>query len=284
MEIFIAKYSGFCEGVERAYRISLDKSKINNPVFMLGYLVHNSYVIEKLKDLGVKTVKDISEVPVGAKGVLIISAHGVSPAIYEKAHELNLEIIDTTCAWVRRAQQAAKNFKEEGRLVVIVGDKGHVEVQGLLGWADDKAVVLESLEDAKKLVVSESQKVGIIAQTTQSEDYFKEIVSQLQKELNDVKVFNTICNATTKRQSSAVELASQVDLMVVVGDIISANTKRLFELCQKTGTETHQIQSFQEFKVYWLNDKNKIGITAGASTPDWVVKEVVDGIALASIT
>jgi len=275
MEILIAEHAGFCEGVERAYRIALEQIKAGRPVFMLGNLVHNAQVVEKFKKLGVKTVKDISEIPKGTNGVLLISAHGVPPEIYKEAQGLGLEIVDTTCPWVKKAQKIAKELAEAGRLVIIVGDKGHPEVAGLVGWSGGKAVVVEKREDIEKLALASATKVGILAQTTQSEEHFGRMVAELKKKVRDAKEFDTICGATSKRQSAAVEVAKKVDLMLVVGDMMSANTKRLTELCLATGTETHQIQTVKELDLGWLGGKGKVGITAGASTPEWVIDEVI---------
>ena len=272
MDILIAKHSGFCEGVERAYQIALKQIGSGYPVFMLGNLVHNTQVVEKFKGLGVKTVKTLSEIEPGSQGILLISAHGVSPEIYAQAQKLGLTIMDTTCPWVKKAQKIAKELAAEGRLVIIVGDKGHPEVAGLVGWSGGQARVIEDIEDIKDM---QDVKVGVLAQTTQAEEYFKRMAAEIKKKLKDVKEFDTICGATAKRQAAAVELAKKVDLMLVIGDKMSANTKRLTELCAKTGTETHQIQSVGELNVSWLAKKGKVGVTAGASTPEWVIEEVI---------
>jgi (E)-4-hydroxy-3-methyl-but-2-enyl pyrophosphate reductase len=276
MQVLIAKHSGFCEGVERAYRIALEQTKVGKPVFMLGNLVHNTQVIEKFKRLGVKTVKDLSEIPQDSRGVLLISAHGVPPDIYEGAKSLELEIVDTTCSWVKKAQRIAQDLSEKGRLAIIIGDKGHVEVKSLVGWSGGKAKVIENSEDVQNLGLSSADKIGVLAQTTQSEEHFRQMVAELKDKVKDVQEFDTICGATSKRQNAAVDLAKKVDLMLVIGDKMSANTKRLTELCTKTETETHQIQTVEELNRKWLADNKKIGVTAGASTPDWVIQEVVD--------
>ncbi len=276
MEISLANCAGFCEGVERAYRIALEQTKAGQPVFMLGNLVHNTQVIDKFKSLGVRTVKQIAEIPDNSNGVLLISAHGVPPRIYDEARAKGLKVVDTTCAWVKKAQRIAKEQVEAGRRVIIVGDKGHVEVKGIVGWSNDQARVIENLADLNKLNLSATDKVSILAQTTQSEGHFSSLVTELKKKVKAVKEFDTICGATSKRQHAAVDLAKSVDLTLVIGDKLSANTKRLTELCAQTGTETHQIQSAKELDELWLKDKQNIGITAGASTPDWVIKEVVE--------
>ena len=273
MHILIAKHAGFCEGVERAHRIALEQAKSNTLVFMLGNLVHNKQVIEKFTKAGVKTVKTISEIPDNSKGTLLISAHGVPPQIYEEAKGKGLNIIDTTCPWVKKAQKIAQGFADEGRTIIIVGDKGHTEVKGLIGWSKGQAKVIEEIKEVEQI---EADKIGILAQTTQAEEHFQQIVGAIKQKFPDVKDSDTICGATSKRQSAAVELAQKVDLVLVVGDTMSANTKRLTELCTKTGTETHQIQTVEELNPAWLTNKQKVGITAGASTPEWVIKNVID--------
>lgn len=244
---------------------------------MLGNLVHNTQVVQKFKDLGAITVKDLSDIPKHAKGILIISAHGVGPEVYDQAKTLDLKIVDTTCPWVKKAQRIAKQFSDEGRMVVIVGDKGHKEVVGLVGWSGGSAMVIEGIEDIKALGDIKGIrdiKVGILAQTTQAEENFKQIVAGIKKIAKDVKAENTICGATSKRQDAAKDLAKKVDLMLVIGDKMSANTKRLTELCSQAGTQTHQIETVKDLNPSWLKGKEKIGVTAGASTPEWVVDEI----------
>ena len=280
MQILVAKHSGFCEGVERAYRIALEQTRSGRLVFMLGNLVHNTQVIDKFKGLGVRTVKTLSEIQSETNGILLISAHGVPPQIYKEAEGKGLKIVDTTCSWVKKAQRITKQLTEEGRLVIIVGDKGHPEVRGLVGWGGGKAVVVEKVEDVEKLSLSPDDKVGILAQTTQAKEHFRNMVARLRKKAKEIKEFDTICGATAKRQEAAVGLAQKVDLMLVIGDKMSANTKRLTELCAQTGTDTHQIQTAAELDSGWIKEKSKIGITAGASTPNWVIKEVVDRLSI----
>ena len=269
----VAEHSGFCSGVERAYQIAIDSVKAGKKVFMLGNLVHNKQVVEKLRSHGIQAIKALNEIE-NKGGILLVSAHGVGPAVYENAKHLGLEIIDTTCPWVKKAQQIAGDLAKEGRKIILVGDKGHPEVKGIVGWSGGKAIVVETIQDLTALPISAGDKIGILAQTTQAEEHFKAIAAELKKKARDVKVFDTICGATTKRQESAVKLATAVDLMLVVGDKMSANTKRLTELCLATGTPTYQIESAAEIDPGWLKGKEKIGLTAGASTPEWVIEEV----------
>ncbi|HTY13188.1 MAG TPA: 4-hydroxy-3-methylbut-2-enyl diphosphate reductase [Candidatus Omnitrophota bacterium] len=277
MEILIADNSGFCEGVERAYQLALKQAKQGRPVYMLGNLVHNARVVEKLIREGIKMVRGLDQIPQGTNGILLISAHGVAPEIYEKAKGLGLEIVDTTCPWVKKAQNLVRQLSEKGDAIVIVGDEGHPEVKGLLGWAGGKAVVVEGPDDLAGFESLNFFRVGIgvVAQTTQSEANFEAVVQKLREKFKDLTVLKTICGATSKRQNAAVELAKKVDLMLVVGDKMSANTKRLAELCAKTGTETHQIQDASELDLKWFGGRDRIGLTAGASTPDWVVTGII---------
>jgi len=280
MKVLVAEHAGFCEGVERAFRIALETAHAGKPVYMLGNLVHNKQVIERLKNFGVGTVTSLSEIPKGTRGTLLISAHGVPPEVYAEAKKLHLEVIDTTCPWVKKAQRIAKELAEEERLVIIVGDKGHPEVKGLVGWSHDRALVIGSEEELHKISIPPETKVGILAQTTQAVESFDQIVAGIKKIVKDVREYDTICDATTKRQSAAVKIARQVEIMVVVGDKMSANTRRLTELCAKTGTETHQLETARELDFAWLKNKQSAGITAGASTPEWVIQEVVEKIKL----
>ncbi|MDD5594401.1 MAG: 4-hydroxy-3-methylbut-2-enyl diphosphate reductase [Candidatus Margulisbacteria bacterium] len=275
MEILIAEHSGFCEGVERAFRIAIETARAGKPVFMLGNLVHNKQVVERLNNFKVKTVTELSEIPAGTNGTLLISAHGVPPEVYAEAKKLKLAVVDTTCPWVKKAQKIARQLADEGRLVIIVGDRGHPEVKSLLGWSSGQGVVVENEADLVGLSLAPAKKVGIIAQTTQSTEHFNNMAASVKNKVKDVVEFDTICGATTKRQSAAIEIARQVDLMLVVGDKMSANTKRLSELCAETGTETHQIQTVDELNNDWLVGKEKIGITAGASTPEWIIEDVL---------
>jgi len=277
MKIIKARSCGFCTGVDIAYKKAVETAQNGQKAYILGYLVHNSDVIKKLEEMGVCSIKDLGEIPVGVgrdRPLLIISAHGVGPKIYDDANKMGLQIIDTTCTWVKKAQGIAKKLFEDGYQVVIVGDKEHTEVKGIKGWTDDTAIVVDNPNDAKS--VPNQAKIGIVAQTTQSLENFEKTVDELRKKTNKIVVKNTICSSTESRQKEAIELAKKADLMIVIGDIKSANTKRLKELCREQGVETHMIHSAEEIEPQWLYGKENIGITAGASTPEWVIKEIVD--------
>jgi 4-hydroxy-3-methylbut-2-enyl diphosphate reductase len=273
MKLLIAKYLGFCTGVNRAYNLAMKTAKKGEPVYMLGYLVHNQKVIDELKANGIQTVKDLKEIPKDAEGYLIISAHGLPPEMYEKAQKTGLKLIDTTCPWVKKPQLLAKKLIEEGYHLVIVGDRNHAEVTGIMGWAGNKAQIIESVKDIKK--VQFHKKMAVIAQTTQSQKNFEDVVNGLAGKTNELKMFNTICEATNKMQRSAVDVAKRSEIMLVVGDGKSANTRRLKELCEETGAKTYQIESAESLDLNLLKGFDVIGLTAGASTPARVIEEVI---------
>lgn len=277
MNIQIARHAGFCSGVERAYNIAIETAKKNIPVYVLGYLVHNSAVISRLEDLGIKTISSLSEIPPGNECVLIISAHGVGPEIYEEAKNRCAEIVDTTCAWVKKAQKIARDLSVSGYQVIIAGDKDHTEVKGIAGWAGlENAKIIEDPSQVDSMDLQ--GKAAVVAQTTQSLENFNSIVEKVRGRVGNLVVHNTICGATSRRQDSAVELAKRSDIMLVIGDARSANTKRLKELCEKTGIPTYQIQNAGELDKNWLKGKENIGVTAGASTPEEVILQVVNKI------
>ncbi len=273
MKLLISKYLGFCTGVSRAYKLALKTAQQGEPVYIFGYLVHNLKVIDELQSKGIKTIKTLNELPKDATGYLVISAHGLSPEMHAKAEKTGLKIVDTTCPWVKKPQETAKQLIDEGYHVVIVGDRNHAEVLGIMGWANNKAQVVENAKDLKK--VEFHDKIGVIAQTTQSAKNFDEVVNGLLPKTNELKTFNTICEATNKMQRSAQETAKRSEIMFVIGDAKSANTKRLKELCEETGAKTYQIESAADLDLNLIKGFDIIGLTAGASTPDNVIEEVV---------
>ena len=274
--ITISKHAGFCAGVKMAYKTATEASKNGLPVYMLGHLVHNTQVIEKLGSEGIKSVNSLSDIPDNVKGLLMISAHGIGPSTYEQAKEKGLEIADTTCVWVKTAQKAAKSLSDKGYSVIIVGDRDHTEVKGIMEWAGNEVIVVERSSDLDKIAVPE--RVALVAQTTQSIENFNSVAEKLKGLAKDLVAQNTICDATSKMQKSAVDLARVSDVMLVIGDKRSANTKRLKELSLAEGVPTYQIQNAKELDPSWLEGKQKIGITAGASTPEWVIDEVVNSL------
>ena len=270
MSVQVAVKAGFCFGVKRAIEMARDTVRNKEgPIFTLGPLIHNPQVVASLTEMGVNEVNDIKDIK---EGTLIIRSHGVSPALIEKAREQGLLIVDATCPFVRRAQDLAHELSEQGMRVVVVGDRDHPEVQGIVGWTNGKALVVENPEEADLLDID--VQYGIIAQTTQMLENFDAVVEVIRKKGVGVKVCNTICSATKQRQQAALELARNVGVMIVAGGANSANTRKLADICHKSGTATYLIETADDLDPGWFQGIRTAGLTAGASTPDWIIEEV----------
>jgi len=273
-EIFLVEGAGFCFGVKRAIDIAFDvANKHKEGVFTLGPIIHNSQVVEKLKDLGVHTLENIHSENIKT---LIIRAHGIPKEKYEEIKKHGIEIIDATCPFVKKAQSIAEKLASEGYQVLIIGDKEHPEVKGIFSYAGEKAYVISSDE-----IPYLNKKIGIIQQTTQPMSKVKEIMNKIINSLNEfeeIRIFNTLCNFTSKRLEATEKVAKEVDVMIVVGGRNSANTSQLANLCKKLGVTTYHIEEAKEIDKSWFKSAKKIGITAGASTPQWIINEVIDKI------
>lgn len=268
LEVILADYLGFCYGVKRAIKIARENAAPDGSACTLGPIIHNPQMVERLKDEGVGTIDCLDDLK---RGKVIIRSHGVGPETYERAEAMGLECVDATCPHVKKAQLSAKELAEEGRFVVIVGEKEHPEVHSIVQWAGGNVAVIETVAEAAS--VPNASRLGIISQTTFSGERFREIVSALLDKSRDIRVMRTICTATDQRQRAARELASKVDVMLVIGGKNSANTTRLAQLCAKI-CRTYHIETAEELQPAWFDNIEKIGITAGASTPDWIIKEV----------
>ena len=268
MEVILAEHLGFCYGVKRAIEIARQNASTDGTSSTLGPIIHNPQMVERLKNEGVGTVSSLDEME---DGLVIIRSHGVGPKVYEEAESRCLELVDATCPHVKKAQLSAKLLSEEGYTVVIVGEKNHPEVKSIFEWTEQNAYIIET--EAEVDALPSIGKLGIVSQTTFSGEKFRSIVSCLLEKSREIKILRTICTATDLRQASALELAKNVDVMIVVGGKNSANTSRLAQLCA-TKCKTYHIETVAELQDEWLDHVNKIGITAGASTPDWIIKEV----------
>ncbi len=276
MEIEIAKYSGYCYGVERAFNIvKVASSRRNGSIFTLGPIIHNKQAVDRLmKDQGVGSVESLEEAD---HGTVVIRTHGVPPQIIHQAKRKGLKVVDATCPFVKKAQSYAKKLVKEGYTVVIIGEKDHPEVIGIQACAGGSAGIIES-EDEARSVPSDLEKLGIVIQTTQDAEKVARIIGLLSIKAKTIKIFNTICDATFYRQSAARNLANRVDMMLVVGGRHSGNTRRLFDICKETGVVTYHIETAHEIKKSWFRNVNKLGITAGASTPDFILEEVLQAV------
>ena len=268
MEVILAEHLGFCYGVKRAIEIARDNASPNGTSSTLGPIIHNPQMVEHLKKEGVGTVDSLDEME---DGLIIIRSHGVGPKVYETAESRGLELVDATCPHVKKAQLSAKLLSEEGYTVVIIGEKNHPEVKSIFEWTMRGAHIIETEAEAEEL--PRIGKLGIVSQTTFSAKRFQTIVSRLLEKSREIKILRTICTATDLRQKAALELAENVDMMLVIGGKNSANTSRLAQICA-TKCKTYHIETVAELQDDWMKGVNKIGITAGASTPDWIIKEV----------
>ncbi len=273
MQVQIAQKAGFCAGVRRAVKIAEETANCGGKWFTLGPLVHNDAVIDYFKGKGIDIADNIDQVEQECSGI-IIRSHGISPDVVNKARQKGLLIKDATCPLVKRVHSIVALLRDEGYKIVVFGDINHPEVKGIMGWCDGQAVVVAGANEVYDLPVTE--KLGLVSQTTKNENDFWAVANILLSRAKELRVFNTICPATRERQEAARNLCRDVDLMLVIGDKKSSNTTTLTEECLHTGVKTFQIQDAFEIESDWFKGVTKVGITAGASTPDWIIKEVLD--------
>lgn len=277
MQVKLAREMGFCFGVRRAIEMVEKLGAKGGRVAVLGALVHNPQVIAWLQEQGVETVKSVDEVQ---KGTLVIPSHGAPPEVFARARARGLDVVDATCPFVRAAQRAAAALVRDSFQVILVGDRDHTEVKGIVGWTGGKTRVVAGPNGLA--AISLAGKVGIVAQTTQTVENLKAVVDRVVEcclaEVRELRVVNTICSATVARQAAVAELASEVDIVLVVGGRTSANTRRLLEIARQAGVPAYQVEAADEVQKEWLTGRREVGVTAGASTPDDVVQEVVQAI------
>ena len=275
-ELVLADRIGFCFGVKRAFNIAEDAIRGERQVSSLGPLIHNAQVVRGLSQKGLKAIKDLALIKDGA---VVIPSHGVSPSILHELAAKGLRIIDATCPFVRKAQETARNLSKAGCTVVIVGDGGHPEVKAILGSVGGRVLVVKDTRAARLLRFRAGEKVSVISQTTQSSANFAAAVKVIAaKRPARLRIINTICKDAEIRQDAARRVAQSVDAMIVIGGHDSANTRRLAEVCENISERSYHIESEKELKSEWLEYAGKIGVTSGASTPQWVIERVVKKI------
>ena len=270
----IARGSGSCFGVRRALRMAeraLEESK--RPLYTLGELIHNPQVVGELQRRGLRVARSVSGV---VHGTLVIRCHGASPGVLAEARRKGLEVVDATCPFVKKAQEIARLLSGEGYRVVILGDRGHPEVEAISAGLPAVSVVKN---EAQARGLKKARKMGVVAQTTQSFETFSRVVCLLVGKAQELRAYNTICETTSSRQREALRLAGEVDVMVVVGGRNSANTARLYEICKSRVRRTHWVENAAELKSPWFRHAVHAGVTGGASTPDWLVRQVANRIA-----
>lgn len=269
MRVEVARYAGVCYGVERALRLAEDAASRGTAVRTLGPLIHNPQAVDGLRAQGVEVAGCLDEVE---DGTLVIRSHGVDPAIIEAARDKGLDVVDATCPHVSKAHEAASELRGLGYTVVIVGEADHPEVEGIMAHAGE-AIVVESADELPDNLPS--RRIGVVVQTTQSLSRLAEVVDALLPRTRDLRVFNTICSATGKRQQSAEELAESVDAIVVVGGRNSGNTARLVEICRAVNPRVTHVETSDELDPAWFAGAEVVGVTAGASTPEEQIRGVV---------
>ncbi len=279
MQILIAQNAGFCQGVRRAIDKTLTAAKEKSlPVYTLGPVVHNPAVVDQLSAYGVGIVNDLEALEntqTRNPGYLVIRSHGAGPEVFSCAQARGWQIIDTTCPFVKKVQEKASKLHKNGYQVFIVGTPNHPEVKAIKEWTDNQAIVIETREEALNLPDTMNGS-AVVAQTTIRKETFEQVVEILTEKDPTLKVYNTICDATKKRQEATREVAKKVDVMVVIGGYNSSNTKKLKELAVNQNVPTYHIENAAEINGQWFLNCKKIGVTAGASTPDWIIKEVVE--------
>ncbi len=276
MEIIIADHAGFCFGVKRAVEMTskelLNKDKT---FYSLGPLIHNPQVVKKFEDKGLEVINKIEDIEKDKLkySSIIIRSHGVSKLIIDEMNKINLNFKNTTCPYVQSIYKKVEDFKEQGYNIIIIGDSNHPEVIGINGWCDNKAYIINSTEEA--LALPNMDKVSVVSQTTNTKEKFESLSEIIKEKGNEVQICNTICNATNLRQEACKNLALNVEAMIVIGGYHSSNTNKLAEISRKYCNNVFHIETADELPLENVSRFNKIGITAGASTPDWIIEEVV---------
>jgi (E)-4-hydroxy-3-methyl-but-2-enyl pyrophosphate reductase len=275
MEVMRAREMGFCFGVQRAMDlITKEASSADHGAYLLGKLVHNRQAVDRLEAAGARLVSSLDNVPRG--GTVVVSTHGMGPEVRQEVESRALRLVDATCPFVSHIHHVVTAMARDGFTIFVYGDAGHKEVQGILAWSAGKGTAIQSAAE----VVTRAKKIGLVSQTTKNIDVYRRIVQDVAGEyigrIAELRAADTICDATEKRQSAAVDLAHQVEAIIVVGGADSANTKRLGELCRDAGTPAYVIEEASEINPAWLQGLAMVGVTAGASTPEWVIDQVVE--------
>ena len=274
MEVILAKSRGFCFGVKRAVDTVYGQIGKTGKLYTYGDIVNNEEVVGDLKMKGVSVINDMEELKQAEKGTVIIRAHGVGKAVYEAIEKEGFTLMDATCPFVKRIHKIVEEESKKGTQIVVIGNPAHPEVVGIAGWCHSPAIILETIEEAEKIALKGAQNVCIVSQTTFNYNKFQDIVEKISKTRYDITVLNTICNATQERQVEAMRIASQVDVMLVIGGKHSSNTQKLYDICRKECKNTYYIQTLGDFNPECISSVRSVGITAGASTPNNIIEEV----------
>lgn len=274
MEVTVAKSAGFCFGVKRAVDTVYEEIQNGKRVYTYGPIIHNDEVVSDLRNKGVQVIEALEELEALEKGTVIVRSHGVSRAEFEKMQASGFRIVDATCPFVKKIHNTVMEHSDKGEEIIVIGNPKHPEVQGILGWCSGHCSVIETAEQAENYKFSGNGRVCLVAQTTFNYKKFKDLVEILSKKGYDILALNTICNATEVRQNEARQLAKNSDAMVVIGGKHSSNTQKLAEICKSECDDTYYIQTLVDLDLEMLQSFRSVGITAGASTPKNIIKEV----------
>lgn len=281
MEVILAKHAGFCFGVQRAvdtvYEQIEKRGKEGRPIYTYGPIIHNEEVVDDLQKRGVRVLDSLADagaVPEEARGTVIIRSHGVEKIVCERLRELGYDVVDATCPFVKRIHNIVEKESAAGKNIVIVGNAGHPEVEGIRGWSETDTYVVGAVEEAEKFVCQAGEEVCIVSQTTFNYKKFQDVVEIFKERGYNGSVVNTVCNATEVRQAEARELAARVDVMIVIGGNHSSNTRKLYEICRQECEMTYYIQTLDDLHLRLPESVRLVGITAGASTPNNIIEEV----------
>lgn len=270
MKVLVAEKCGFCHGVRNAISVAEKILAAEDDVYSLGPIIHNKDAVDRLAKSGLKTVDDVQDIH---SGTVLIRSHGAAPAEMSGLKEKGLNIVDATCVLVKRVQHIAAELENDGYKVVVIGEENHPEVRAVVGCAKDVVVIADESDLAK---LPRNAKLGVVCQTTQNPEFVGRMLGAIGRgSFSELKVINTLCKEAIKRQESAVQLCKQVDIMFVLGGLESANTRRLAELCKGVNSQTFHLQNWAELDESVLLGKKTAGVTAGASTPDWIIDEFV---------
>lgn len=273
LNITVAKNAGFCFGVKRAIKLATETAQLNNePVYTFGPIIHNPQMVARMEEQGVLCIDTISQIA-SDQSIVIIRSHGISPKIFNELRERDITVIDATCPLVKKLQRRVELLRSENYQIIIIGEADHPEVKVLKEYGGPHALVMKNTIHLDQ--IQETRSVGVVAQTTLLLSTLQNAVSTILTKSRDIKIYNTICDATTQRQQAANDLTVQSDIMLVVGGKNSSNTNRLAEICRASGKPTHHIETFREIKASWFTNNQSIGLTAGASTPDWIIAETI---------
>lgn len=273
-EVILCEHAGVCFGAGRAVEFLENALESNVPIYTYGPILHNAKLVENFEKRGVKVINDTAEIENLPKGKIVIRAHGLPKDTYEKLENSGFEIIDATCPFVKRIFKIVEKESSEGKRIIVIGNPDHPEVKGIVGWSKTPATVIETIEEAKRFKAQIDEKICIVSQTTFNRIKFQELVEIFKKNSYNIFVMNTICDATSVRQSEADEVSKKAEVMIVIGDRQSSNSKKLFEICNANCKHTYFIQELNDIVGRLPKVSGLVGITAGASTPKYIIEEV----------